>query len=920
MEKKKFFILDGSSLLYRAYYALPLLEAGTGIYTNAIVGFSNMLVKLLTDWRPDYLVIAFDKGKHTFRKDMFAEYKGTRKPMPDELRSQVPMLHEMAEAWGVPLVEMEGYEADDIIGTLANKAVEQGMSAYVVTGDRDALQLVRPDLTVLFTKKGISELAVYDEAAFQAEYGGLDPVQLIDLKGLMGDASDNIPGVPKVGPKTAVKLIAAYGSVEQVLLHIEEVSGKALKERLRDNQQQALLSKKLATIRLDVPVEFSDEAFAMCMDVAAVTSFYEKYSIRSMLRHIKRISGMYGENGAGCDGNAAESCQDSIVLKIERAEATELVAEAEGRRLAEKAAVSGQVYLIPVLAGRVPHRRLQAMAVALSGSDDGSAELHYLRCHLADDAASDGGMDSLFAGMAEAGEETFGMVENPAWASFKAVLTDDKITKYLHGLKGLYHVGLELEGRVVDLELVGYLLEPSVGRYAVEALAERYSVNVPVRGADWSPEKLAICQSLVLTDVAGTMTGRLAELGMAKLYEEIELPLVQVLADMEQAGIRVNRQLLARQTAEVDERIQALVQEIYQLAGREFNVSSPKQLGEVLFEDLQLPVVKMTKTGYSTNVEVLNELYDKHPVIPKILEYRMWTKLKSTYLDGIAPLIDSSSSRVHTSFNQTVTATGRLSSSEPNLQNIPVRREEGRHIREMFEPGDGYDILLSADYSQIELRVLADMSQDENFLRAFRHQEDIHARTAAEVFGVSMDEVTADLRRKAKAVNFGIVYGISDYGLAQDLHIPRAEAGEYIEKYFSKCQGVKSFIDRTVAEARDNGYVLTSYGRRRDLPAIRSSNYNLRSLAERMAMNTPIQGTAADIIKLAMIRAYRALRSAGLKSRILLQVHDELVLEVKEQELAQVKALLQEAMEQAAELSVPLTIDINTGRNWADAK
>lgn len=915
MEKKKFFILDGSSLLYRAYYALPLLEAGTGVYTNAIVGFSNMLVKLLTDWHPDYLVIAFDKGKHTFRTDMFAEYKGTRKPMPDELRSQVPMLHEMAEAWGVPLVELAGYEADDIIGTLANKAVALGMSAYVVTGDRDALQLVRPDLTVLFTKKGISELAVYDEAAFQAEYEGLDPVQLIDLKGLMGDVSDNIPGVPKVGPKTAIKLIAAYGSVEQVLLHIEEISGKALKERLRDNQQQAILSKQLATIKLDVPVEFSDKAFALRINAAVVTRFYEKYSIRSILRHVRRISGMYGKNGAGCD-EAAEGGSS----KMDILEAAELVSKEEGRRLAGKAAASGQVYLMPVLDGRVPRRRLQAMAVALSGPDDGAAELYYLRCHLADDAASDGGMDSLFAGMAEAGEVPFGMVENPAWTSFKAVLTDDRITKYLHGSKGLYHVGLELEGRVVDMELVGYLLEPSLGGYAVEALSERYGAHVPDMDADWPPEKLAIWQSLVLTEVAGAMTGRLAELGMVKLYEEIELPLVQVLADMEQAGIRVNRQLLARQTAEVDERIQALVQEIHRLAGREFNVSSPKQLGEVLFEDLQLPVVKMTKTGYSTNVEVLNELYDKHPVIPKILEYRMWTKLKSTYLDGIAPLIDSSTGRVHTSFNQTVAATGRLSSSEPNLQNIPVRREEGRHIREMFEPGDGYDLLLSADYSQIELRVLADMSQDESFLRAFRQQEDIHARTAAEVFGVPMDEVTGDLRRKAKAVNFGIVYGISDYGLAQDLHIPREEAGEYIEKYFAKCQGVKAFIDRTVAEARDKGYVLTSYGRRRDLPAIRSRNYNLRSLAERMAMNTPIQGTAADIIKLAMIRAHRALKAAGLKSRILLQVHDELVLEVKEQELAEVMSLLREAMEQAAELSVPLTIDINTGRNWADAK
>lgn len=906
MKKQKFFILDGSSLLYRAYYALPPLESEAGVYTNAILGFSNMLVKLLNDWQPDYLAIAFDKGKHTFRTDMFAEYKGTRKPMPEELRSQVPMLHELAEAWRVPLLELAGYEADDIIGTLANKAVEQGMAAYVVTGDRDALQLVKPDLTVLFTKKGISDLAVYDEAAFQAEYEGLDPIQLIDLKGLMGDASDNIPGVPKVGPKTAIKLIAAYGSVEQVLLHIEEISGKALKERLRDNQQQAVLSKKLATIRLDVPMEFDRESFALGLNTEALNKFYSKYNIRSLLRPVKTLAAMYG---SGADAKeAAKKSTEIAVLQTER----------EGRSLARKAAKHGSIYLVPVAEGKVPHRRLLAVAVALIGTEE--KELYYFNCH--EGGGRDGtGMESLFAGMEMTGAERAAvMEENSAWAAFKPVLSDDKITKYLHGLKDFYYEGISLSGRVVDLELTGYLLNPSASSYAIEDLADRYGRNVGEKKAEWPQAELAGWQCLVLADVAEIMVDKLAALGMTKLYEEIELPLVRVLADMEQTGIRVNSQKLQQQTERVADKIHALAKEIHSLAGREFNISSPKQLGEVLFDDLKLPVIKTTKTGYSTNVEVLNELYNKHPIIGKILAYRMWTKLKSTYLDGIAPLIDSSTCRVHTTFNQTVAATGRLSSSEPNLQNIPVRREEGRHIRELFEPGEGYDLLLSADYSQIELRVLADMSQDENFLRAFRQQEDVHARTAAEVFGVAIDEVNGDLRRKAKAVNFGIVYGISDYGLAQDLHIDRSEAKDYIDKYFAKCQGVKSFIDRAVAEAKEKGYVLTRYGRRRDLPAIRSSNFNQRSLAERMAMNTPIQGTAADIIKLAMIRADKALREAGLKSRILLQVHDELVLEVLQDELPQVTALLQEAMEKAAELSVPLTIDINTGKNWAEAK
>lgn len=916
MNKQKFFILDGSSLLYRAYYALPLLESGAGVYTNAIVGFSNMLVKLLNDWRPDYLAIAFDKGKHTFRTDMFAEYKGTRKPMPEELRSQVPMLHELAEAWGVPLLELEGYEADDIIGTLANKAVAQGMKAYVVTGDRDALQLVKPDLTVLFTKKGISDLAVYDEAAFQAEYEGLDPIQLIDLKGLMGDTSDNIPGVPKVGPKTAMKLIAAYGSVEQVLLHIEEISGKALKERLRENQQQAVLSKQLATIKLDVPVEFDRESFALGLDGEALNKFYGRYDIRSILRYVKKLASMYAGGTAGHSGAEGDEAARKLL------EITLLQTEKEGRSLARKAAKCGSIYLVPVAEGKVPRRRLLAVAVALADAGGKSPELYYFSCN--EDGCDDGGMDSLFAGMeiAEADQEPAAAVaKNHAWAAFAAALSNEKITKYLHGMKEFYLAGIEMSGRVVDLELTGYLLNPSASRYAVEDLAERYgSSNVIEKADGWQQAELAGWQCLVLADVAKVMTDKLAALGMTKLYEEIELPLVRVLADMELAGIRVNCRKLQQQTEQVAEKIAALAKEIHSLAGREFNISSPKQLGEVLFEDLKLPVIKKTKTGYSTDVEVLNELYNKHPIISKILDYRLWTKLKSTYLDGIAPLIDSRTCRVHTTFNQTVTATGRLSSSEPNLQNIPVRREEGRHIRELFEPGEGYDLLLSADYSQIELRVLADMSQDENFLRAFRQQEDVHARTAAEVFGVAIDEVNGELRRKAKAVNFGIVYGISDYGLAQDLHIPRAEAKDYIDKYFAKCQGVKSFIDKVVAEAKENGYVLTRYGRRRDLPAIRSSNFNQRSLAERMAMNTPIQGTAADIIKLAMIRADRALRNAGLKSRILLQVHDELVLEVTKDELAQVKVLLQEAMEKAAELSVPLTIDINTGENWAEAK
>lgn len=911
MNKKKFFILDGSSLLYRAFYALPLLESETGVYTNAIVGFSNMLVKLVQDWQPDYLAIAFDKGKHTFRTDMFADYKGTRKPMPDELRSQVPMLHEMAEAWGIPLLELAEYEADDIIGTLANKAVAEGMSAYVVTGDRDALQLVKEDLTVLFTKKGISELKAYDVPTFEAEYEGLAPIQLIDLKGLMGDTSDNIPGVPKVGPKTAIKLIAAYGSVEQVLLHVEEVSGKALKENLRNNQQLAVLSKQLATIKLDVPIDFAAAEMALVLDVAKLNAFYTKYNIRAVQRQIKKLTEDAGVQVGVVLG--AEELPDTGVethTLLKMAKVKILTQANEGKELLAKVRAAGGFTMLPACVGKVPNVKLTAVAVAVAESADSLPKLYYFATG---EDSSEQGMEDLFAEQAEP-------QANPAWEEFLPAVHDASLTKYVYNLKGMYHVGLVPTGEIWDLELAGYLLNPAVNKYAVAELAERYGVEIEALGQDAPEAEQLGWQVLALSQLAHPMTEKLAKLGMQPLYTEIELPLVRVLADMEATGIYVNKEKLAEQNRQAAEHIAALETEIYELAGMEFNIASPKQLGEVLFDKLQLPVIKKTKTGYSTNVEVLNELYNLHPIIAKVLEYRVWTKLKSTYLDGIRPLIDGHTQRVHTSFNQMVTATGRLSSSEPNLQNIPVRREEGKHIREFFEPSAGYDLLLSADYSQIELRVLADMSQDKSFLQAFQEQEDIHARTAAEVFGLSIDEVTADLRRKAKAVNFGIVYGISDYGLSQDLHITRTEAKEYIQTYFAKCPGVKNFIDGVVADAKQKGYVLTKYGRRRELPGIRSSNFNQRSLSERMAMNTPIQGTAADIIKLAMIRAYSALQDAGLKSRILLQVHDELVLEVVESELPEVQNILKEAMEHAAQLSVPLTIDINTGKNWAEAK
>ena len=574
----------------------------------------------------------------------------------------------------------------------------------------------------------------------------------------------------------------------------------------------------------------------------------------------------------------------------------------EARQLVQKCQTAGRVYAVAQFAGQVPQLELLGMGLSVAG------ERYFVE--IAPDLAED--MTSLFA------EDN--SVDKQVWETVKTVFADASITKYIHNLKSCCHAGLVLQGSIFDMELIGYLLNPVSSKYDVAELASQYEPSLPVPGKDTVASELYSWQAFALSQIGGKMQELLDKKGLTRLYNEVELPLVEVLASMEANGIFVNSQNLREQAIKVAGKIEDLERDICDLAGQEFNVNSPKQLGEVLFEKLGLPVLKKTKTGYSTNAEVLEQLRGAHPVIEKILSYRIWTKLKSTYLDGISQLINSRTGRVHTSFNQTVTATGRLSSSDPNLQNIPVRREEGKKIRQLFEPGPGYDYLLSADYSQIELRVLADMSEDKSFSKAFNENEDIHARTAAEVFGVDISEVTPQLRRSAKAVNFGIVYGISDYGLSQDLKITRKEAAGYIESYFEKCPGVKAFIDKTVAEAHTNGYVQTLFGRRRDLPAINSSNYNQRMLAERMAMNTPIQGTAADIIKLAMIRAYRMIQEAGLKSRILLQVHDELVLEVVESELEKVKDILKEAMEQVVHLKVPLSIDINLGKNWAEAK
>lgn len=870
-----FVVIDGSSLMHRAFYALPLLTTAGGQYTNAVYGFTTMLFKLLTDVKPEAVAVAFDKGRITFRNDVYAQYKGHRKATPSELSEQFPLIKEILDAFGVSVLEQAGYEADDIIGTLSTKACQAGYKVIIVTGDRDALQLIGPDVDVMLTKKGISEMEMFNSQTFQQKYG-ITAEQMIDLKGLMGDVSDNIPGVPGIGEKTAAKLIAEFGTIENLIENLDKVSGKKLQENLRNNIDLALLSKKLATIVCDMPLTFDPGAYHINPNGEKVLKLLTQYEFKSLLA---RLDDIFPGN-IPKPAKIIESYPDAVVLTDYQA-ITELVTKIQKSAVLE---------FYPIITGQIPDAILQGLAVVSEGQ----------AVYVAADAAG--------------------------WAEVLGLLSDSNVHKITYDAKKFCNACKKLDisvtGLQFDILLAAYLLEPTAAEYPLTILLEKY-LDREMRG---QLEKMAVDPAFAcwaakaVHDLYPVFKERLAQAGLEKLYYDIEMPLVYILASLEQCGIMVDTKYLKTMSGEITVKIKSLLLEIYGLAGEEFNVNSTKQLGVILFEKLNLPVIKKTKTGYSTDAEVLEKLAGKHPLIDRLLEYRLLTKLKSTYLDGMENLVNVNTKRIHTTFNQTVTATGRLSSSDPNLQNIPIRTEIGRRIRELFVPGTGFDYIMSADYSQIELRVLAHMSGDKNLIEAFMHKQDIHTRTAAEVFGVPMNEVTSEMRSRAKAVNFGIVYGISDYGLSRDIGVSRKEAGQYIDSYFTKYHGVKTFIDVLLADARRLGYVTTLFGRRRYLPDITSSNFNQRSFAERTAMNTPIQGTAADIIKKAMIDVYNVLQEKQLCSRILLQVHDELVLEVVAAEADLVGQVVKQAMEQAVNLSVPMIADIKLGKNWAEAK
>ncbi|MDY4919900.1 MAG: DNA polymerase I [Phascolarctobacterium sp.] len=863
----KFLVIDGSSLIHRAFFALPPLMNSKGMHTGAVYGLCNMLLKLLGDLSPRYMAVAFDKSRKTFRTELYPEYKGQRKPTPSELSEQFPLSMKVLDSLGIRTLELDNYEADDIIGTFAKTAPED-VEVIIVTGDRDELQLVDKRTKVYYTKRGITDIQIFDEAEFAANYEGLEPKQLIELKGLMGDTSDNIPGVPGVGPKTAIKLIKEYGTVANVLNNIDKVTAKALKAKLEANKESALLSQRLATICTEAPVDTNVALYELLPLKEEARTLLQDLEFRNMYERFEAILG--GEQHSfDLFGETVEQ-ESAPILTIATVE--------QGKELFSNLAQTEEaVPFVAKVSGTLPELFFSRVEIFYHGTV-------YVLDTMSGDAC---------------------------WQQLRTWLVSAKL-KQTVDCKEVYKCclcqNIKLAGIVDDVALAAYVADPGHSSYTLEDLNKRYLTNV----LPTDSENVA--------QLVGALREQLAAREQVSLYEELELPLAPVLAQMEYNGIAPDMELLAQLNEDMSHRIAKLEELAVEQAGEKFNLKSPKQLGVIVFERLQLPVIKKTKTGYSTDVKVLEALQGKHPLIDTILEHRKLAKLQSTYLEGLKPLVNVKTARIHTHFQQMVTVTGRLSSTDPNLQNIPTRTEEGKQIRRIFGPGAGYDLLMSCDYSQVELRILACIAQDILLLESFRHGQDVHARTASEVFGVPLDEVTSQMRSRAKAVNFGIVYGISDFGLANQLQVGRKEAQGYIDSYFARYTGVKRYMEDIVAKAREQGYVTTLMGRRRYLPDIRHSNFNLRSFAERTAINTPIQGTAADIMKKAMIDVARALEKAGVKSRILLQVHDELVLEVVESEREQVAALVQEAMQNAVQLEIPLLAEVNCGKNWAETK
>ncbi len=903
---QKLVLIDGHSILNRAFYGVPDLSNAEGLHTNAIYGFLNIMFKILEEEKPEYLAVAFDVHAPTFRHQMYEAYKGTRKPMPEELREQVPVMKEVLKAMHITIMEQAGLEADDILGTLAKKAEQAGMEVSLVSGDRDLLQIATDHIKIRIpkTKQGRTEIEDYYAADVKAAYQ-VTPLQFIELKALMGDTADNIPGVPKVGEKTAQALMVEYGSLDNIYAHVEEISKKSIRESLIEHKDLADLSKTLATIKTDCELQLDYEQ-------AKAEGFYtpEAYTLCKRLE-FKNLLGRFEKDAAANDSKIAETFR-------------QIEDKAEFLKYLKKVKKQPEIGLWLITEPADANtKKEELLGVAVSVSDEET--VFYALTHEKEPE----GQLSLFAETVEPVDDTAEIT-----AALQELSAEGKLQISTFDMKRQYdYLDRSSTRQYFDVLIAAYLLNPLKNDYDLEAIAsEHLGILIPGRAEVFGkrdfrtllseePEKAmeyACYGAYVSRKGQKILEEKLEAAGMKRLMEEMEMPLSLVLYDMQKEGVAVKREELKAYGDALVARIDELEQSIHVQAGTEFNINSPKQLGEVLFETLQIPGGKKTKTGYSTAADVLEKLSADYPIVRDILEYRGLTKLKSTYADGLAAFIEEDG-RIHTNFNQTITATGRISSTEPNLQNIPMRMELGRQIRKVFVPREGYEFM-DADYSQIELRVLAHMSGDEQLIDAYRQEEDIHRITASKVFHTPFEEVTDLQRRNAKAVNFGIVYGISSFGLSQDLSISKKEAAQYIEQYFATYPKVKKFIDKLVTDAKEKGYTETMFGRRRPIPELSSSNFMQRSFGERVAMNAPIQGTAADIIKIAMIKVWKALKEEGLKSRLILQVHDELLIETAQDEEARVREILTENMKSAADLAVTLEIDLHTGSNWYEAK
>ncbi|TFZ40002.1 DNA polymerase I [Soehngenia longivitae] len=886
MQAKTLMVIDGSSLVHRAFYALPLLSNKSGVYTNGVYGFLTMLYKVLDHYKPDYICVAFDRKGKTFRHEAYESYKGTRDKTPNELSMQFPILKEILKNMGIKTIDLDMYEADDIAGTLAEKAEDKGLNVYLVTGDRDYLQLATDKIKIIMTKKGITEIEEYDRKRINEEYG-IEPKQFIEVKALMGDKSDNIPGIDGIGEKTALKLVQQYGSIENVFNNINEIKGK-LREKLSEGKNIAIVSRRLSEIITQVPLDFEIEDLTFGkQNTTELKNLFEDLEFKSLLNKL--------------DSGFEET------KPIEIFQINEIKNDNEFNYLINRINEAKEITFKFVVDDYL-HDNVIGLGIKVKGENASYID--------------------------------FTTIESERAKALKDIFNNKDIIKNSWDCKSdivsMFKKGWDIFGLEFDSAIAQYLINPDQIDYAIDKIAKEYleinGNNIDdLLGKGKSKknfkeiEKKEIMEYIAFAlNTVELSKPKMMEIieqrQMEELFLNVEIPLVEVLASMEYFGILVNEKELEDIGKSFDVEVDNLINDIYQLAGEEFNINSPKQLGYILFEKLKLPTIKKIKTGYSTDIEVLEELKDVHPIAEKLIRYRQIIKLKSTYIEGLKQMINKNTGRINSKFNQTVTSTGRISSTEPNLQNIPIRSEDGKKIRRAFVAQQPDYIFLDADYSQIELRILAHLSDDEKMIEAFINDEDIHIKTASEIFGVELSDVTPELRAKAKTINFSIIYGISDYSLSKDLEISRKEARKYIDEYFENYSGVKRYMENSISKAKEQGYVETILNRRRYIPDINSNNYNIRSFGERVAMNMPIQGSAADIIKMAMVEIYKDLKQKNLKSHLVLTIHDELIIETYIKEKEYIKSLMKEKMENVVKLKVPLKVEIAEGVSWYDTK